>query len=186
MKNKSLLATVLLSLSLATASQAGDMIDYFGLGVALQDADSPNFDNGTALVLTAGKRLYSDFGVEAEATTSIDKMEGKLHYTDRTIKDDLEFWSFGFYSTYLWKLGNLQVKPRVGLIYRSLESDVDIDSPKFPEPGRVYPSTDIADIGLSAGIGLHYNLGDGYNIYTNYTKFEDDLQHLTFGAEFKF
>ncbi len=179
---KKLLTASLLTASLATASYADSFLDYLGFGLALQDVDSPNFDNGTALVINGGKSLYQGIGVEFEGTASVQKMEG----TFNGITDEIDFWSIGMYSTYIWELGNLSVKPRIGLIYESIQSDIGIDSPKTPIAGNVYTATDKNDIGLSAGIGLAYQLGENYNVYTNYTRMEDDIDHLTFGAEFKF
>ena len=179
---KKLLTASLLTVSLATASYADSFLDYFGLGFALQDVDSPNFDKGTALVINGGKSLYQGVGLEFEGTASIQKMEGSF----QGISDEIDFWSIGMYSTYIWKLGNLSVKPRIGLIYGSIQSDIPIDSPKTPVEGKSYAGTDKNDIGLSAGIGLAYQLSENYNVYTNYTRFEDDIDHLTFGAEFKF
>jgi hypothetical protein len=183
---KKFLTASLFVASLTTASHAESFLDYFGLGVALQDIESQNFDNGTAVVLTGGKNLYEGIGMEFEGTTSIQKMEGKFNTATRTIKDDIDFWSLGMYSTYIWKLGNLSIKPRLGLIYRSMKSDIDVDAPKIAVADTIYPETDINGIGLSGGIGLSYELGSGYNIYTNYTRIEDELDHLTFGAEFRF
>jgi len=179
---KKMFTALLLAASLVSSSQADSFLDYFGLGVALQDVNSPNFDDGTAIILTGGKNLYQDIGLEFEGTTSISKMEG----TFNGLKDDIDFWSLGMYSTYIWQIGNLSIKPRLGIIYRSLKSSIDIDAPKIPVTGQTYQNTDISGIGLSGGIGLNYSLGDGYNIYTNYTRVEDELDHLSFGAEFKF
>ncbi len=180
---KKLLATSLLAASLSTASYAGSFFDYLGLGLALQDVTSPNFDNGTALVINGGKSLYEGIGLEFEGTTSVQKMEGSFNgLTNKQI----DFWSLGMYSTYLWKLGNLSIKPRLGLVYDSIKSDIDINSPKVAVPGANYTGTDKSGIGLSAGIGLAYQLSENYNVYTNYTRMEDEIDHLTFGAEFKF
>jgi outer membrane receptor protein involved in Fe transport len=179
---KKLLTASLLTLSLATASHADSFLDYFGLGLALQDVSSPNFDNGTAIVINGGKSLYQGIGLEFEGTASIQKMEGSFN----GLKDDVDFWSVGMYSTYIWKLGNLSIKPRIGLIYDSIKSDIDINSPKVAVPGTLYEGTDKSGLGLSAGIGLAYQLSESYNVYTNYTRMEDDIDHLTFGAEFKF
>ncbi|RUM67057.1 MAG: hypothetical protein DSZ06_02060 [Sulfurospirillum sp.] len=179
---KKFITALSLMASLSVASQADDFLDYVGLGVALQDVESPNFDNGTAVVLTGGKELYYGLGMEMEGTTSVSKMEGKFN----GIKDEIDFWSLGMYSTYIWKLGNLNIKPRLGIVYRSLKSNIDINAPKVPVVGTVYQNTDVSGIGVSGGIGFSYNLGQGYNIYTNYTKIEDELDHLTFGAEYKF
>ncbi len=179
---KKLLVASLLTASLASASYADSFLDYLGFGLALQDVTSPNFDNGTALVINGGKSLYQGIGIEFEGTASVQKMEGSFN----GIKDDIDFWSLGMYSTYIWKLGNLSIKPRLGLVYDSIKSDISINSPKVPVPGVTYAGSDKSGIGLSGGIGLAYQLGESYNVYTNYTRMEDDIDHLTFGAEFKF
>lgn len=173
---KKLLTASLLTVSLATASYAEGFLDYLGFGIALQDVSNPEFDNGTALVLNGGKSLYQGIGVEFEGTASIQKMEATVN----SDTSEVDFWSLGMYSTYIWKLGNLSVKPRIGLIYESIQSDVTIYDT------GVTGGTDKNELGLSAGIGLAYQLGEHYNVYTNYTRMEDDINHLTFGAEFKF
>jgi len=179
---KKILTASLLTASLVTASHADSFLDYLGLGLALQDVSSPNFDNGTAFVINGGKSIYQGIGVEFEGTASIQKTEG----TFNGITDEIDFWSIGMYSTYIWKLGNLRVKPRLGLVYDSIKSDIDINSPKVPVLGTTYAGSDKSGIGLSAGIGLAYQLSESYNVYTNYTRMEDDIDHLTFGAEFRF
>jgi opacity protein-like surface antigen len=203
---KKLLTASLLAASLATASHAGSYLDYLGFGLALQDVNSPNFDNGTALVINGGTALYQGFGVEFEGTASIQKMEGSY----AGITDEMDFWSLGMYSTYIWKLGNLSITPRLGLIYDSLKSDVGFDRPQTQAATTTQTTTQTATgetttqttvqqeattlsqgidkngLGLSIGIGLSYELGENYNIYTNYTRMEDDISHLTFGAQFKF
>ncbi len=172
---KKLLPAILLTFSLTSASYAENFLDYVGVGVALQDVDNPNIDNGTAVVLNGGKTLFQGLGLEFEGTASIQKMEGTLN----DVKKDVDFWSLGMYSTYIWKLGNLSVKPRIGLVYESIQSDLSLQSDSTD-------ATDKNDLGLSAGIGFAYQLGTNYNIYTNYTRIEDDIDHLTFGAEYKF
>jgi len=179
---KKLLTASLLTASLATASYADSFLDYLGFGIALQDVENPNFDNGTAVVVNGGKSLYQGIGLEFEGTASVQKMEG----TFDGVTDEIDFWSVGMYSTYIWKLGNLSIKPRLGLVFNSIKSDIDIHAPKNPVAGTTYEGTDKSDLGLSAGIGLAYQLSENYNVYTNYTRMEDDIDHLTFGAEFKF
>ena len=203
---KKLLTASLLAASLATASQADSYLDYLGFGLALQDVNSQNFDNGTALVINGGTSLYQGFGVEFEGTASIQKMEG----TYAGITDEMDFWSLGMYSTYIWKLGSLSITPRLGVIYDSLKSDVGFDRPRAQEGTKTHTETqsgtgektstdttvkqavaasrgiDKNGLGLSMGIGLSYELGENYNLYTNYTRMEDDISHLTFGAQFKF
>ncbi len=203
---KKLLTASLLAASLATASQADGYLDYLGFGLALQDLNSPNFDNGTALVINGGTSVYQGFGVEFEGTASIQNMEG----TYAGITDEMDFWSLGMYSTYIWKLGSLSITPRLGVIYDSLKSDVGLERPQEPTTTTTQTTTqtatgeqtttettvqqttamtqgiDKSGLGLSIGIGLSYELGKNYNIYTNYTRMEDDIDHLTFGAQFKF
>ena len=203
---KKTLTASLLTLSLVSSAQADSLFDYLGLGLALQDVSSPNFDNGTALIINGGSSVYQNLGFEVEGTASIQKMEG--NYGD--LKDDLDFWSLGMYATYVWKLGNISVTPRLGVIYDSLQSDVGFAEQKAAgqtttqtttktDTGTTTQTTvqttqqaaqsqgiDKNGLGLSMGIGLSYELGENYNIYTNYTRMEDDISHLTFGAQFKF
>ncbi len=179
---KKVLSASLLAVSLTSVLHAESFFDYLGFGLALQDVSSPNFDNGTAIVVNGGKSFFGGFGMELEGTTSVQKMEGSFN----GLQDDINFWSLGMYSTYIWKLGNLSVKPRIGLVYDSIKSDIDINAPKTPVTGELYTGTDKSGLGLSAGIGFAYQLGENYNVYTNYTRIEDDIDHLTFGAEYKF
>ena len=179
---KKLITASFITASLATASYADSFLDYLGFGLALQDVSSPNFDHGTAVVINGGKSLYQGIGLEFEGTASVQKMEG----TFNGITDEIDFWSIGMYSTYIWNLGNLSVKPRLGLVYDSIKTDISINSPKVAVPGVNYTASDKSGVGLSAGIGLAYQLSESYNVYTNYTRMEDDIDHLTFGAEFKF
>lgn len=173
-----LISAMLISTLITTASYAEGFFDYIGLGAAMQTVDSPHFDSGTALIVNGGKNVYFDLGLEIEGALSVQQLSGK---TDGIEEDGADFWSLGMYSTYIWKLGNLSIKPRVGLIYEHIDSKMNISDGDNPVPG-----TEKDEMGISAGIGFAYQISEQYNIYTNYTRIEDDIEHLTFGAEFKF
>lgn len=176
---KKLFSGLLMSIALLSHAYAESYIDYVSVGLAIQDIDNPNFDDGqgSAIVLNAGKNLYSDIALEVEGTTSISKTEGKIG----TLKSDVDFWSLGLYGAYIWKINNLSIKPRIGLVYENIKSTINITDTENP-----LTPTDKGDIAVSGGIGLSYHFNENYAVYTNFTKFEDDINHLTFGAEYKF
>jgi len=163
----------------STFLQASDkyLIDYIGLGIASQKVDNKKFDTGTALILNAGKnKLYKNIGMEVEGTLQINKPSATIN----NLTSDLKFWSMGMYGTYLWKIDSITIKPRLGLVYESIKSSFNTDNDNPTQ------SINKNKVGLSAGIGISYKLTEKSKLFTNYTKFEDDIDHLTFGAEFKF
>lgn len=178
---KKMISTAAICLSMLTTVQAEDYIDYVSVGLAIQTLqNSSNEDlnsllddeRGAAIVLTAGKNIYEDVALEFEGSASVAKAEWNL--SDGR-SDEVDFWSLGLYGVYIWKINNLSIKPRIGLVYENIKSTIGALS-----------LIDKADLALSGGIGLSYNFGQNYAIYSNYTKFEDDINHLTFGAEYKF
>ena len=178
---KKMISTVAICLSMLTSVQAEDYIDYVSVGLALQtlqnvnnenvDSSSLKDDNGMAIVLNAGKYLYEDIALELEGATSITKAEWQLS----DARSEVNFWSLGLYGVYIWRVNNLSIKPRIGLVYENIQSTI-----------RQISLIDKADMILSGSIGLTYNFGQNYAIYSNFTKFEDDINHLTFGAEYRF
>ncbi len=171
-----MLGSVLAS-STALAAQMGEYIDYVSIGLGLQDIDSSNFDTGTALTINAGKNIFYNVGVEVEGCTTVSGAEGSF----AGVTDDLSFWSLGIYGTYVWKLDKVSIKPRIGLVYVSEKSDLNIHSDADP-----LSKTDTQKVEVSAGIGLNYQMGRNYSLYTNYTRYEDEINQINFGAEFKF
>ncbi len=177
---KKMISTAAICLSMLTSVQAEDYIDYVSVGLALQTLqNSTNEDlnpfledeQGLAVVLSAGKYLYDDIALEFEGTASVTKPEWQFSGTT----SEVDFWSLGLYGVYIWKINNLSIKPRIGLVYENIKSTIS---------GQTL--IDKADMSLSGGIGLSYEFNQNYAVYTNYTKFEDDINHLTFGAEYKF
>jgi len=96
------------------------------------------------------------------------------------VTSNMKFWSVGMYGTYLWKMDKITIKPRIGFVYENIKSSFNTSN---TNPTK---STDVSSVTLSGGIGVNYKLSKEYEIYTNYTKFQNDIDHLTFGAEFKF
>ena len=178
---KKMISAAVICLSMLTTVKAESYIDYVSVGLALQtlqnvnneniDNSLLNDDNGIAVVLTAGKYLYEDLALELEGSVSIDKAEWSLNDG----RGEVDFWALGLYGSYIWRINNLSIKPRIGLVYENIKSTLGPIS-----------LIDKADMGLSGGIGLTYQFGQNYAIYSNFTKFEDDINHLTFGAEYKF
>jgi len=176
MKIQSLIITSLLFASPILAKET-NLIDYVGIGIASQNIENKAFDKGTSLVLNAGKNsLYKDLGLEVEGTLQLNKPTATINSST----SDLKFWTMGMYGTYLWKIDSITIKPRLGLVYESIKSSFNTENTNILQP------TDKKKVGVSAGLGISYKLTNNSQLFTNYTKFEDDIEHLTFGAEFKF
>ncbi len=178
-----LLTTFIAGLIVSTTLSADEVnesyLDRVGVGLALQDVTNDKFDTGTALVLSAGKDIYSDMGIELEGTVGLTKPEAKFNGSTH----DVDFWSLGLYGTYIWKINKLSIKPRLGVVYESIKSTLNIHTNNEALMNSKVIKKDLA---ISGGIGAAYDLNENYKIYTNFTKFEDDINQLTFGAEYKF
>ncbi len=173
-------AAVLLSATFLYADENKESyIDYVSVGIALQDVDNSKFDQGGAFVVNAGKDIYSDMSVEVEGSVGIEKPEAKFNGKTH----DVDFWSLGIYGTYIWKVNKLSIKPRLGVVYESIKSTLNVTT---NNEAAMTTGTNRQDLAVSGGIGIAYDIDKNYKIYTNYTKFEDDMEHLTFGAEYKF
>ncbi len=174
---KKTVTSILISLSLLSQLQAEEYVDYVSLGLAIQNIDNPHFDDGLAIVANVGKNFYGDMALEFEGATSIQKVEASV----AGLKSDVDFWSIGIYGAYIWKINNLSIKPRLGIVFENIKSTINIKDPDNP-----HTATEKSDIAISGGIGLSYQFSQNYAVFTNYTKFEDDINHLTFGGEYKF
>jgi len=182
---KKMFTALLVSVSITTHALAENYVDYVSVGVAMQTLQNPtnpnfndlNFDDekGLAIVLNAGKMLYSDIALEFEGSASVSQTQWKLGANT----GDVDFWTLGLYGAYIWRINNLSIKPRVGVVFENIKSTIKLST------STIKPN-DKSDIGLSGGVGMTYNFNENYAIYSNYTKFEDDMNHLTFGAEYKF
>ncbi len=179
---RKLITAFLLSLIFSITTYADQnqesYIDYVSVGLALQNVNNDKFDTGSALVVNAGKDIYSDMSIEFEGAVGLTKPEAKFNG-----KHDVDFWSLGLYGAYIWKINKLSIKPRLGVVYESIKSTLGIHT---NDETIMLNGTNKKDLAISGGIGFAYDLTENYKIYTNYTKFEDDIDHLTFGAEYKF
>ncbi len=170
-------------ISLSVSAYAGDTkesyIDHVGVALGIQDVTNEKFDQGTALILNAGKDIYSDMGIEMEGVIGLTKPEADFNGQTH----EVDFWSLGLYGTYIWRINKLSIKPRLGVVYESIKSTLNIYTNNEAEMDSKVRRKDLA---ISGGIGAAYDIGGNYKIYTNYTKYEDDIDQLTFGAEYKF
>jgi len=179
------LSTVLISgllicaVSAYAAENEESYIDHVGVALGMQDVTNDKFDPGTALILNAGKDIYSDMGIEMEGVVGLQKPEAK--FNGRT--HDVDFWSLGLYGTYIWKVNKLSIKPRLGVVYESIKSTLNIYT---NDEANMDSKVRKKDLAISGGIGAAYDIGENYKIYTNFTKYEDDIDQITFGAEYKF
>jgi opacity protein-like surface antigen len=157
---------------------AYDNFDYIGVGLSSQKIENKHLSNTNALILNTGKNnLYKNIGIELEGSIQLDKSSTTIN----GISSDLKFWYMGMYGTYLWKLDNsFAIKPRFGIVYKNIKSSLNTSN------NNPTNKEDENKLSLSAGIGISYKLTEKSELFTNYTKFEDDIEHLTFGAEFKF
>ena len=184
---KSLLMASLLSSLLVTALQASDSINYLDMGTKVQNTNKQKQTKSTTLVVHTGiASLYHGAGVELEGSMSLQNIEDK----ERLINDTADYWTVGMYSTYIWELGNVRIKPRVGLHYENVAlNTIKTNSKRNRSQAKKSTSDKKIEqdtLGVSAGIGLTYQLGNHANVYTNFTRYEDDANHLTFGAEYRF
>ncbi len=164
--------------SFFTISHAnGKLIDYVSVGVSSQKIDNSKFNKGTTLTVNAGKEnTITHLGLEVEGSLQLKKPKATIS----GVTSDLKFWSMGMYGTYIWKLDDITIKPRIGFVYENIKSSFNTSNTNKTKP------TDKSKVALSGGIGISYKLTDKTSIYTHYTKFEDDIDHLTFGAQFRF
>ncbi len=166
---KKLVLATSMSLILGTstyANDAGNIIDYAGVGFAKQSASG--YDSSIAIAVNAGKNLddflpLPHFGAEVELT--------------RTLKDhekgsyDLAITTMTVYATYNHDITpEMYVMPRVGISHVMLDSGVDDDN----------------NVELSFGITGGYSYQSNIDFVVNYTIIESDVKNLTFGAKYKF
>ncbi len=154
----------------AGIAQANEIFDYAGGGIAIQDLDG--FDDGMALVLTAGKNMadvHENFYLEGEFTYTLSSPE--FDTFGGSIEVDL--FTLGGYGAFVHPLNDqFNLKGRAGLVY--WDSDVD--------PSSILIGDDDG-IELSFGFGAEYMLNDEMKITFDYTIIESDLTHLGLGVK---
>ena len=178
---KKILSTVAAAALLATSSFALDTNKMYG-GASLAIESGPSgMDSGMALILNgglpvmkAGKAGPGTVGVEGEFTYSIvpPSVEYQTGWTSTT-SVDYTYMTLAAYGVYTYDINNqFFVKPRVGLIYRSVDTDgFGSDS----------------EMGLAMGVQGGYKLNKQMDIVFGYNMLDgSDLTHLSAGVQYRF
>lgn len=153
----------------ALAQQShGSVVDY--LSGQLLWADVDGFDNALGIALTAGKTLAPNFYVEGELTTTLNDAKAKGAGGD--IK--LSYWTIGAYGVYALPVGqNFALRGRLGGVY------IDADS-KGGSSGLDN------EFNVSFGIGGIFDVSPSMNVIAEFTRMDEDVNHLSAGVQLKF
>ncbi|WP_078083391.1 porin family protein [Microbulbifer mangrovi] len=163
---KKVLATALVlgcSIS-AQASEGG----YFGTVAGLMKT-SINGDSPFNAGIRAGYTWNSGFGLEGEYTTSLVDGEARFNSGWGDFRWDYSISTFGAYATYRSQ-GDLYFKGRLGVLNESIDFGGEKES----------------DSGLSAGLGLGFNLSETVNLEAEYTLVEEDVDFWSGTLVFRF
>ncbi len=171
---KKILSTVAAAALIATSSFALDTSKlYGGAGLGLESGPS-GVDSGIALILDAGLPVMEagqagpgTVAVEGEFTYSLSPMSyGSVDVTGMTL---------GAYGAYIMDINQqLFVKPRVGLVYRSLSFDG-------------YSAADSSEVGLAFGVQGGFKLNEKMDIIVGYNMLDGgDWTQLSAGIQMKF
>jgi hypothetical protein len=166
-------AALALSVSPAMAQQrtTPGFIDYLGAGVVISDVT--DLDNGTALVVNAGKNIGSIPGLsaEGEVTTTISKPEASIG----GVTADASYWTAGAYGVYTLPVSTqFDVRGRLGVLYENV--DVKGDA----------ASGDKNDLQVSGGVGGAFHVTDRFALTADYTRISEDINHFGAGVQFNF
>lgn len=153
----------------ALAQQAGGgFVDYVSGQLVWADVD--DFDEALALALTAGKNIAPNFYVEGELTTTLSEAEAKGNGGDI----ELTYWTFGAYGVYALPVGqNFALRGRLGGVYINADDeggDADLDD----------------ELNVSFGVGGIYDLSPRLNVIAEYTRMDEDINHISAGLQLKF
>lgn len=182
--NRNAMAVAGLALGLAAAPVAAQQAKgsstkegqfYGGAQLAISDVDG--YDNGLALVVSAGMNLNPErrggFGIEGELTTTLSKPEVKVSNASA----ELSYFTIAGYGVYAVPVDqNFGVRGRLGLLYENLNSDT-----LGPISGK-----DGDDFSGSFGIGATYRFTHNLNGIAEYTYIEKDINHLSAGIQLRF
>lgn len=178
MRGNPLLTTVGLVLGLAAGSVCaqqgetrGGFVDYLTGQLAISDVDG--FDNGLSLVVTGGKEMRDIEGlaIEGELTTTISKPEADV----LGVTADISYWTLAGYGVYSFPVTNqFAVRGRLGVLYENLDIETSAGGDTDDE------------LGLSFGVGATFELSPRLNAIAEYTRIEEDINHLSAGVQWKF
>lgn len=182
---KKILSTVAAAAVLATSGLANDAsfdLDkaYLIAGVAIENADYAGVDTdmGLAIVLGGGlpvmKLGEGSLVTEAELTYSVMAPSADYdfgYYGSGSV--DFTFMTLGAYAGWQYNIDKQYfVKPRVGLIYKSVDSDGGGDD---------------SEIGLALGVQGGMKLNENLDLTIGLNLVDGmDLTHLTAGVQYHF
>ena len=166
MIKKLLISTVAVA-ALSTSAMADK---YASAGLALENLNG--YDMGFALVLDGGM-TFDDVNVGPGTLAA----EGEFTYSmvaPSVSGVDASLMTLGAYAAYIFDINKaFYVKPRVGLIYKSLDYGTWIGS--------------VSEIGLALGVGGGYKLNKQMDIYADFNLIDGtDITHLTAGVQYHF
>ncbi len=185
---KKILSMVAATALIATSSFALDTSKLYGGASLAIETLSSDVDSGVALILNgglpvmeAGKAGPGTVGVEGEFTYSIvspsyeilDSTGSWPNTSVSTKSIDLTVMTLGAYGVYTYDINKqFFVKPRVGLIYRS----VDVDG-----------GGSDSEMGLAMGVQGGYKLDEKMDVIFGYNMLDgSDLTHLSAGIQIRF
>ena len=147
-------------------------IDYMGTQLAISDVDG--FDNGLSLVVTGGKELATVPGLalEGEFSTTISKPEAEIG----GVNADVSYWTLAGYGAYSFPVSQqVAIRGRLGLLYENVDVNVT---------GASVDDDD--EFGVSLGLGATFQVSPRINAIAEYTRVEEDVNHLSAGVQFRF
>jgi hypothetical protein len=154
----------------AMAQQRGPIVDYVTGQLVWSDIE--DFDEALALAIAAGKTFTPNFSVEGEITTTLSAAEAEGDNGDT----EVTYWTAGVYGVYVLPVGqNFALRGRLGGLYRDAEVDNGGDS-----------DLDDDEFGVSFGVGGLYDLSSRLNVVAEYTRIDDDINHISAGVQLKF
>lgn len=181
---KQLIAMALAGAS-ATLALPAQAFDYATAQVAISDVNSA-FDNGLSLVLTGGKDLMKSrtgmgFSIEGEFTKSIVNPEYDYRWSTWNDTLEIDYYTLGGYGVVSFPLTpQFALRGKAGLLYK----DVDWDMTDFRD-GTVRTYNDDG-IEFTAGAGAVFKVSSALNLIAEYTVIDENIDHLSAGAQFRF
>ena len=150
------------------AGAAIEMVDEFDMGVALVvGGGAPVMDLGEGSLVAEAELTYSVMAPSYDYNFGFYGGKGSVEAT---------FMTLGAYAGYQLDLDNqFFVKPRLGLIYRSVDYDVS-----------AYSGSD-SEIGLALGVQGGMKLNEQMDVVVGFNLVDGaDIMHLTGGIQYRF
>jgi hypothetical protein len=150
---------------------------YGGAGLAFESIDP--FGMGIALVVNGGVPVVA----AGEVGPGVLAVEGELTFTvvpGETSGLEASLMTLGAYGAYILDISpEMYVKPRVGLIYKSIDLDYDY--------GWGHGTASDSEIGLALGVQGGYKINETLDAVVGLNLVDGaDIVHFTAGVNYKF